>query len=279
MSHPPTDQALAGHVNFAEAHAVWHAQVEAQRTAPHGPLSATALHWLTENPQSFAEVPGRWSTVPGTGVVTAELPAEAGITRGDTPLSGTVTFEAITGLDGFVLDWGTQQIDLAARSGNIVLRPRNPESPDRIGYAGTQTFAADPAWVIRAKFIAAPREAVEVSSAAGQTATQHYDSAGFAEFEVGGETQRLTLFGEADGTALRAVFADESGSDLTFPASRFVGVTRIDEHTVEIDFNRTTNPPCAYSESATCPFPPPENRLPVRIEAGELRPGISLEQA
>lgn len=279
MSHSPTDRSLESEADFAEAHAAWHAQVEAQRSVPHGPLSATALHWLTETPQSFAEVPGSWSAHLETGVITAELPAEARIAQGDTVLSGTVTFEAITGLEGFVLGWGEQQIDLAARSGGIVLRPRNPESPDRTGYVGTETFPADPAWVIRARFIEAPRESVEVSSAVGPTATQHYKSAGAAEFEIGGETQRLTLFGEADGSALRAVFSDQSGTDLTFPASRFVGVTRIDEHTVEINFNRTTNPPCAYSQSATCPFPPPENRLPVRVEAGELRPGVSLERA
>jgi hypothetical protein len=40
---------------------------------------------------------------------------------------------------------------------------------------------------------------------------------------------------------------------------------------VELDFNKAYNPPCAFTPYATCPLPPPENRLPVRIEAGEKR--------
>lgn len=72
----------------------------------------------------------------------------------------------------------------------------------------------------------------------------------------------------------RATHADRSGGELTPAESRFVGVRRLDDDAVEIDFTRTVNLPYAYSAHATCPFPPAENRLPVRIEAGELRPGV-----
>jgi len=41
---------------------------------------------------------------------------------------------------------------------------------------------------------------------------------------------------------------------------------------VTLDFNRAVNLPCAYTEFATCPLPPPENRLPVAVEAGEMIP-------
>ncbi|WP_449282474.1 DUF1684 domain-containing protein [Leucobacter sp.] len=271
MPHPP---AALDPETFSAAHDAWHAQVEAGRTAPHGPLSVTALHWLTDSPRHYAGAPGTWWVDLRTGVVTAEIPDEAGVTRDGAPLTGTVRFEPLSGIESFVLEWGERRLELAARSGGIVLRPRDPESPDRQGYAGTETFPPSPRWLVRARFAPAHREAVEVDSAAGPTAKQHYDSPGTAEFEVGRRTVRLTLFGEHDGSPLRALFADLTGEDLTFPAARFVGVTRIDDETVEIDFNRTTNPPCAYSASATCPFPPPENRLPVRIEAGELRPGV-----
>lgn len=40
--------------------------------------------------------------------------------------------------------------------------------------------------------------------------------------------------------------------------------------TVVLDFNKAYNPPCAFTDFATCPLPPRQNRLPVRIEAGEL---------
>lgn len=282
MPHPtdpldsvPGDSAPATREAFAAAHEAWHAEVEAGRTAPHGPLSVTALHWLTEDPQRFAEAPGTWRADRRTGIVTAEIPEEAGVTRDGTDLSGLVRFEPLKGIESIALAWGDQRLELAARSGGIVLRPRDPASPDRASYAGTETFPPAPEWVVRARFAPALREAVEVDSAAGPTAKQHYDSPGTAEFEIDGRAVRLTLFGERDGSPLRALFADRTGEDLTFPAARFVGVARVDDETVEIDFNRTSNLPCAYSASATCPFPPPENRLPVRIEAGELRPGIA----
>lgn len=267
VEHPSTP--------FTDAHAAWHAEVEAARTAPYGPLSPIAMHWLTAQPQRLPGLPGVWSA-DADGQVTVELDEDAGVTRSGESVSGTVFLGPLTGTATTALAWGEIQLEVAARSGGIVLRPRNPQSPDRVAYAGTATFPPRKAWVVTAVFAPRERDDVEVASAAGQDRTQHYASSGVATFKIGGAEVSLTLFGSAENGDLRAIFADETGRDLTFPAARFVNVKPVDADTVEIDFNRTTNPPCAYSESATCPFPPPENRLPVRIEAGELRPGLTL---
>ena len=48
------------------------------------------------------------------------------------------------------------------------------------------------------------------------------------------------------------------------------------DRTVSPDFNRAVNLPCAYTDLATCPLPPAENRLPVAIEAGEKTPHAEL---
>ncbi|MBL3699338.1 DUF1684 domain-containing protein [Leucobacter luti] len=260
---------------FTDAHAAWHAEVENARTAPFGPLSATALHWLSREPGPLPGLPGVWSADEG-GTVTVELDAADGVTRDGAAVSGTVTLGPLTGTAGTALAWGDVQLEVAARSGGIIVRPRDPAAPDRTSYTGTGTFPASPDWVITGRFEPAERPDVEVASAAGADRTQHYDSPGRAVFTVDGAEVALTLFGSAEGGDLRAVFADATGTDLTFPAARFVSVTPVDAETVRIDFNRTTNPPCAYSASATCPFPPPENRLAVRIAAGELRPGVEL---
>lgn len=260
---------------FTDAHAAWHAGVEGARTAPFGPLSPTAMHWLTRDPSPLPDLPGVWSAATG-GLVTVDLAPSDGVTQDGTPVSGTVQLGPLTGTAGTALAWGDVQLEIAARSGGIIVRPRDPASPDRTGYTGTNTFPASRDWVVTARFEPAARDGVEVPSAAGADRTQNYDSPGRAIFTIDGTEVALTLFGSAEGGDLRAVFADASGADLTFPSSRFVDVTPVDDTTVTIDFNRTTNPPCAYSASATCPFPPPENRLAVRIEAGELRPGVSL---
>ncbi|WP_291279772.1 DUF1684 domain-containing protein [Galactobacter sp.] len=255
--------------SFTAEHERWHESVEAQRTSPHGPLSLTAIHWLVDTPSELPGLPGTWSAT-DDGTVTVTLAASDGVTRDGQLLDGTVTLGPLTGLEALLLEWGDKRIQVAARSGSIAVRPQDPASPDRANYTGTATFPADPAWVITGRYQPNPRAEVEVDSFV-PGAKQQYDSPGQAHFTVDGQDVALTLFGAPGASQLRAIFADATGADLTFPAARFVPVTR-DGDTVTIDFNRATNPPCAYSASATCPFPPPENRLPVRIEAGELRP-------
>jgi uncharacterized protein (DUF1684 family) len=257
---------------FAEDHQRWHQSVEAQRTSPHGPLSVTAIHWLDKTPAELPGLPGTWSAT-DDGAVTVRLDAQDGVIRDSTLLNGTVALGPFTGIESEVLEWGEKRIQIAARGGRIAVRPQDPDSPDRKNYTGTNTFPADPAWVITGRFESNPRAGVEVETFVPDI-EQHYDSPGSAVVEIDGQEVALTLFGDAQH--LRALFADATGADLTYPAARNVAVTR-DGDTVTIDFNRATNPPCAYSASATCPFPPPENRLSVRIEAGELRPGVSLD--
>ena len=256
---------------FAAEHAAWHAQVEAGRASAYGPLSPTAIFWLTHEPRTLPGLPGVWRA-DADGLVLLDLPAGSGVARDGEPLSGEVRIGPLTGTAGETLHWGRIRIEIAARSGVIAVRPRDPDSPDRARYAGTPVFAPSPDWVVRAAFQARPRADVEIASAAGADRRQHYASPGVAQFEVGGRAVELTLFGSVEGGDLRAVFADETGADLTFPAARFVDVAPQDDGSLLIDFTRAVNPPAAYSAAATCPFPPPENRLPVRIEAGEQRP-------
>lgn len=270
----PTTLSVDSTLSFEDAHAAWHENVEAQRTSPHGPLSVTALHWLTSEAQELPELPGLWSAAPD-GTVTAWFVSADGVALDGAPALGTVTLGPFTGIDGVILEWGEKRIDVAARGGRIAVRPRDPASRDRAEYTGTGTFPADPAWIVTARYVADPRPGTVVDTAVPGS-QQLYDSPGRAEFEVDGRAVSLTLFGAEGDRELRALFADATGEDLTFPHVRVAQAIRVDDGTVVIDFNRTVNPPYAYSDGATCPLPPAENRLPVRIEAGELRPGVRL---
>jgi uncharacterized protein (DUF1684 family) len=93
------------------------------------------------------------------------------------------------------------------------------------------------------------------------------------EFEVDGRPLRLTAFPGAEPGRLTVLFTDATSGFTTYTASRVLhlGPPGPDGHVV-LDFNRAVNPPCAYTDLATCPLPPPENRLPVAIEAGEKIP-------
>ena len=83
----------------------------------------------------------------------------------------------------------------------------------------------------------------------------------------------LTAFNGLTPGSLHILFTDATSGVTTYPANRSLQVAAPDSGgTVILDFNRATNLPCAYTEFATCPLPPTENRLPVAVEAGEQIP-------
>jgi uncharacterized protein (DUF1684 family) len=96
-------------------------------------------------------------------------------------------------------------------------------------------------------------------------------SPGKLVFELEGRS--LTLDAVQEGptdTRFFILFRDLTAGKETYGAGRFLysdGLPR--EGHVVLDFNKAYNPPCALTPFATCPLPPPQNRLPVRVEAGE----------
>ena len=91
-------------------------------------------------------------------------------------------------------------------------------------------------------------------------------------FEHDGVEHRLVAWGEDDGS-LWILFRDATSGVTTYPANRqLVAPEPASDGTTELDFNRAFNMPCAYTDFATCPLPPAENRLPVAVEAGEQIP-------
>jgi uncharacterized protein (DUF1684 family) len=98
-------------------------------------------------------------------------------------------------------------------------------------------------------------------------------SPGYATFEMQGKEVRLDgVLEEKDAQELFFIIRDlTSGGDL--PAGRFLYSDLPKGKELELDFNKAYNPPCAFTEFATCPLPPPQNWMPVRVEAGEKRYG------
>jgi uncharacterized protein (DUF1684 family) len=98
-----------------------------------------------------------------------------------------------------------------------------------------------------------------------------------AIFTVDGVERRLTPILEHGpaGDELLFVFRDQTSGDETYAAGRFLAAGMPQGGRLVLDFNRAHNPPCAFTPYATCPLPLPENRLPVRVEAGERTPATS----
>jgi uncharacterized protein (DUF1684 family) len=103
---------------------------------------------------------------------------------------------------------------------------------------------------------------------------QHvYESPGQVTFTVDGKPLALTAFnGHAPGE-LFVLFTDSTSGITTYAANRSLSIAAPTvDGSVILDFNRATNLPCAYTDFATCPLPPEQNRLPIAIEAGEKAP-------
>lgn len=238
---------------------------------PHGFLAITSLNWLTEQPTRFPDAPGAWSST-DTGVV-VQLDAGEQLTLDGLTLEGRHDFGVIAERDSLALGTGDAVIELGKRGGHDILRPRHPENPLRLAFAGTPAYAPDPRWAVTGRYLPfdAPRATTVGAAVEG---LQHvYDAPGQVEFELQGDTYRLTAFnGKAPGSLL-VLFTDATSGVTTYAANRAVSVAAPDpDGTVLLDFNRAANLPCAYTDLATCPLPPAENRLPIAVEAGQQIP-------
>ena len=95
------------------------------------------------------------------------------------------------------------------------------------------------------------------------------ESPGHVKFTLNGKEHNMLAITE-DEENFWFIFRDLTSGEETYPAARFLYTGRPDANgKVTLDFNRAENPPCAFNPYATCPLPPPENRLQVRVEAGE----------
>ncbi|MEV6063023.1 DUF1684 domain-containing protein [Nocardia asteroides] len=249
----------------------WHRRQEAQLSDRHGFLAITSLHWLTETPERFDDAPGDWSTGPD-GVVVELGEGEELLIEGE-PVRGRHAFGVIPERGGVLAGWGEAVIEVAKRGGNDIVRPRHPDNPLRTAFRGTPAFAPDPKWVVTGRYVRfdAPRPTTVGASVEG---LEHvYDAPGQVEFEIDGRALSLTAFPGKNPEDLSVLFTDETSGVTTYAANRVVQVPTPDaDGTVVLDFNRAVNLPCAYTDLATCPLPPAENRLPIAVEAGEQIP-------
>jgi uncharacterized protein (DUF1684 family) len=259
---------------YAQEWAAWHAEHERRRSAPHGFLSVTGMYWLTAEPQRFADVPGAWSA--GPDGVTVTLGEGETLTVDGAEVTGGHDFGKVDE-DGVTAAFGDAIAEIARRGPGILLRPRHPGNPLRAAYAGTPAFPPDEKWIVPARYtpFTTPREVTLGTVVDGLTDADV--AQGRADFEIGGVPLSLLVFPGAPGM-LTTLFTDTTAGVTTYPASRRLPIPPpAADGSLLLDFNRATNLPCAYTDFATCALAPPENRLPVAVEAGEQIPRARQE--
>jgi len=136
-------------------------------------------------------------------------------------------------------------------------------------FPGIETYDIDKSWKVTATFnkFANP-EIVKVPSIIG---TVEQDTVyGHLSFQRDGKIYTLVPIVEGDSYFI--IFADETNGDETYGAGRFLYTSLPDSAgNVILDFNKAYNPPCAFTKYATCPLPPKENYLHLKITAGEKK--------
>ncbi len=251
----------------------WRAQREARLKADDGWLTVVGLFWLAEGPNTAG-------SDPSSSVLLPSGPAHAGVfeRHGD-----HVAFRALA--DGLVSksdlksDAGGKpdllQFDgltmFAIRRGDrLGIRVKDSRSVYRTGFTGLHWFpVSEPSRVI-AKFIPYdPPRTVSIPTILDTIEKQ--PSPGYAVFKVNGVACRLDAV--VEDNELFFIFRDLTAGKQTYASGRFLKADLPKDGTAILDFNKAYNPPCAFTPYATCPLPPPQNRLNVRIEAGELNYG------
>ncbi len=149
------------------------------------------------------------------------------------------------------------------------IRLRNLESPLIDKISEIPSFPIDPKWRIKAKFekFDSPKE-IAIPNVLGDT--EFEKCYGLLKFKIDGKEHSLMPLGDGIKGGFFLIFADETSAEETYGAGRFLSVEKPDEDGYTyIDFNKATNPPCAFTDFATCPLPPKENILKVKVLAGE----------
>ena len=259
---------LAGAALFAAA--AYQAEIDAWRRAREAELrkdgswlTVAGLFWLRDGPNRFGKDPSN-------DIVLPDGPARAGV------------FELRNGRVTVTMDAHTRQLapdsaDMATvgrlslfvihRGPKYGIRLKDPASQSRRDFHGLDYFPAREEYHVTARFVAEPRK-IPIANVLGQT--EPMASPGYVVFRLHGQELRLyPVFEEPNPRSLFLIFRDQTSGRETYGAGRFLDADLPRDNQVVVDFNKAYNPPCAFTPYATCPLPPQENRLPVRIEAGE----------
>jgi len=160
------------------------------------------------------------------------------------------------------------------RGEEFFIRVKDNNSKIRRDFTGLKWFPIDPTWRIAAKIIPydKPRTILFDSQ---NGVKQPMESPGYATFTREGKEYRLDPVWEDH--ELFFVFRDATSNKSTYGAARFLYATASKDGSVILDFNKAINPPCAFTAYATCPLPPPQNRLTLAVTAGEKKYSDAVE--
>jgi uncharacterized protein (DUF1684 family) len=258
---------------------------------PDGWLTLVGLFWLRpgdnsvgSDPEATVRLPDGKSPlalgtlrVDGARAVFVAAPG-AQVTSSGKPVATLALDDDAAAGGPTILRHGTLELYVIERAGRLAVRVKDSDSETLRRFAGLDYFPADRAWRIPARFEpAAAGSTLDVPNALGFS--EKIRQPGWVTFDLAGRTYRLTALDDTGDGRLFIVFGDLTNGHDTYGGGRFLYTDPPRDGRVEIDFNRAYNPPCVFTPYATCPLPPPGNRLPVRVEAGEKKYSLAVHHS
>ncbi len=264
--------------SYRQSISMWQDQRLARLKAPQGWLSLVGLHWLKEGINTLGSAESNTIVLPTNAPLhlgSIELLEDSLYFRN---LSRATQVNEQKFKEGQIFSDGDGEIStinykslfgyVIKRGEKYGLRLRDTSNAARYALKEIPSFPINAAWKKKAKFIKPPKGTiVPIANAVG--VTEDTPVLGYLEFEHNQETFRLSaIYGGPLQYFL--IIGDETNSAETYGGGRFMYVNKPDaEGYIDLDFNKAYNPPCVFTDFATCPLPPKENTLRLRIEAGE----------
>lgn len=170
---------------------------------------------------------------------------------------------------GISLAYQTFRWTIIKRENMVGVRFRDLDHPNLKTFHHIERYKPSLKWKIEASLEERLFASVSITNVLGQT--YQMPSPGKIVFEIEGKKYKLDAVDEG-GDDLFILFADDTNAAHTYESGRFLYIPKPDANgKTVIDFNKSINPPCAFSTFATCPLPPKQNILPIAVPAGEKR--------
>jgi len=261
----------------------WRERQEAELRADDGWLTLAGLFWLEEGVNRFGASPDNEIVLPEdsapdyagsiafhAGAATLHAEPSVGVSVGGKLVIGATQLRSDAEAESDLITLGDLTMVLIRRGARHAIRLWDRRSPARQAFSGRRWYPVREAYRLTAHFVPRdPPHTLAVPNILGETEPRL--SPGYAAFTING--QAYSLDAVTEGEELFFIFRDQTGGDTTYPAGRFLKAAFPQNGQITLDFNRAYSPPCAFTAFATCPLPPAQNRLALRVDAGEKKYG------
>jgi uncharacterized protein len=264
---------------YTEDVMAWRQKRKDRLLSREGWLSLAGLYWLTEGDNRFGSDDDNHVVFPKKAPLSIGVLQRKGRevrVKVNPGLTVTYMGRAVTAMELLsdktgsptTLELGTLSFFVIERGDKLGVRLRDSDSDAKKTFHDIPTYPIKSEYKLQARFEPyTPVREIAVPTVLGTI--EPSPSPGALAFDWQGKTYRLDAVLEEGSSELFVIFADATNGEETYGPGRFLYAPMAKDGVTTLDFNKAYNPPCAFTPFATCPLPPPQNRLPIRVEAGE----------